>query len=645
VSEVERVKALAHYRILDTPAEETFTRLARLAATIAGTSGAAITFVDESRVWTKAAHGESLRQIPRAYSFCAHAVQGSSPLVVENATADARFAQNPLVVGEPGLRFYAGIPIRTPDGHAVGTLSVVDYQPRTISESQLGALRDLADAAAGALETRLSAPEWRSIFDEHPRAAWIYDPETLDIVAVNDFAVEQYGYARDEFLRLQLTHFQPPTDPLVATEPADADAGAAPATPHGGTSRSGPLRHVRKNGSVLYVEISSQPISYGGKDCCLVIAHDVSEQETWKRAHRLTEQRFSLLVDAVEEYAIVVLDPVGRVMTWNRGANRLYGYREDEIVGRHLSVFYPDVEEARTRLSSLLQFATTEGRHRSEAALVRKDGEVFWADILLLPLRDEHSFLLGYAQITRDVTVVRHHEQMLMEARVRAETKSRLKSMYLSSMSHQVRTPLTGIIGFAELLEEKAPPEVQRLIRSIHRNGQLLLETLDTVLEFVRLESEEAPLKVEALDLREHVGAVVARYEPQAAEQGIKLEVEPGDPVTAQASLDALRRVIAHLVRNALKFTPEGEVRIRILTTGPEAIVEVEDTGTGISSDFLPFVFDEFQQEPQVDGREVGGCGLGLAIVRHQVERMGGAISVDSEPGRGSRFRVRLVAA
>lgn len=634
--ESERLGVLNRYRILDTPPCEAFQRVARLAASICQSPVAMVNFIDANRQWTKAAHGTEALAIPRSHSFCTHTITEEGLVVVEDTRLDERFLANPQVVDEPGIRFYAGVPLRSPEGHGLGTLCVIDFRPRTLSETQRAQLADLGALASRELEQRRAGAAVDDVFMQLPAPMFVYEIETLRILNANEHALQEYGYSQAEFLSLRLTDLRPPADvPALLQEVARAEPD-----PY----RGGPFRHRRADGSVLHVHIASQAIAYQGRPARLVLVTDVTEQLTWQRAHRATEERFKLLVDTVEEYAIVLLDPVGRVVSWNRGARRLYGFEEDDVLGRPAVDLFPAGDAARHDLSERLRAAGAERPYRTEALQVRKDGSEFWADVVTTPLRDEQNNVLGYVQITRDITLRLAHDKALIEARLRAERLSKMKSSYLTKLSHDVRTPLTGILGAAEILAEEGPTDTREFASSIHRNGQYLLEALDTTLEFVHLENETDRLKSESFDLAAASAEIVARYQARADELGLRLAFEGQDEILAHANPDGLRRALAHVVRNALKFTAEGGVTVRVRPARDHALVEVEDTGIGMTPAFLRTIFEPFAQEDPTFARPLAGNGLGLPIAHRTLERMGGRIAAWSEKGVGSRFTITLPA-
>lgn len=238
-----------------------------------------------------------------------------------------------------------------------------------------------------------------------------------------------------------------------------------------------------------------------------------------------------------------------------------------------------------------------------------------------------------------------HYRQHLVAAKEKAEEVSRLKSSFLANMSHEIRTPLTSIIGFADVLGDEVEGEARQVAKVIHRSGQRLKETIASVLELARLESESANMCRERVRINDEVIEATEFMQPQAAERGIELVADcPDDAVVAMLDRAALYRVLTNLISNAIKFTEQGRVLVRLVSEGQEVAIEVADTGVGMSEQFLPQIFGEFTQETDTKRSRGEGSGLGLTITQRLVELMRGRIDVTSTKGEGTTFRVYFPA-
>jgi protein-histidine pros-kinase len=250
---------------------------------------------------------------------------------------------------------------------------------------------------------RQSEQRYIQLFDSNPHPVWVYDLKTLSFLDVNRSAVQSYGYSREEFLSMTIKDIRPPQDVPALLE------SAAKAPPN--TETSSIWQHRKKDGTLIDVEITSHPLIYEGKDARLVVATDITERKKAENALRQSEERFRLLVDGAQDYAIFMLDSEGLVATWNSGAELIKGYKGPEIIGKHFSCFYPVEDIAARKPQKELEIAKRDGRVTDEGWRVRKDGARFWAHVEIVALRDTQGRLVGFSKITRDLTHQRRAEE------------------------------------------------------------------------------------------------------------------------------------------------------------------------------------------------------------------------------------------
>jgi len=246
--------------------------------------------------------------------------------------------------------------------------------------------------------------------------------------------------------------------------------------------------------------------------------------------------------------------------------------------------------------------------------------------------------------VSLDVTAQEEQKQALRRAKEQAEEASEIKTAMLANMSHELRTPLTSIIGFSELLVDRLDGELKGFAKRTHESSQRLSETLESILQLSKLEAGAASLEREPLSLVASVRSTVDLLRDQAAEKDIALTTEwPDGPVEGLWNDDALHRIGRNLLENAIKFTSAGgEVDVRVRRAGSEATLAVADTGIGIREELLPNIFQAFRQESEGLDREYQGSGLGLSIVDHLVEELGGRVEVETQKGEGTCFTVHL---
>jgi two-component system sensor histidine kinase/response regulator len=347
-----------------------------------------------------------------------------------------------------------------------------------------------------------------------------------------------------------------------------------------------------------------------------------------------SEESFRLLVESVQDYAILMLSPEGNIATWNTGAERIKGYRSDEIIGQHFSVFYPPEDVASGKPERELAAAEAEGRMEDEGWRVKHDGTRFWANVVITALRDKQGKLRGFGKVTRDLTERRAHEQ--------AQEASRLKSEFVANMSHELRTPLNGVIGMTQLLRDTALDERQSgYVDALGASSDALLAVISNVLDFSKMQAGRLELDRTDFDIRDVVEEATLMLAEQAHVKGLEIGhwVEDEVPIAVNGDRARLLQILLNLLSNAVKFTAVGEVALRVESSvGDELRFSVLDTGIGIDEEQAAMLFDAFAQADLSTTRQYGGTGLGLAISRRLVELMEGRIGAEHREDEGSVF-------
>jgi PAS domain S-box-containing protein len=362
------------------------------------------------------------------------------------------------------------------------------------------------------------------------------------------------------------------------------------------------------------------------------------------RALAQEQERFRLLVESVQDYAILMLDVTGTIQTWNLGAERIKGYRAEEIIGRHFSVFYTREAIDRGHPAYELEVAQREGRFEEEGWRVRKDGSQFWASVVITALLDEDGELRGFGKVTRDMTDRRAAHEAEREARAAAERANRVKSEFLSGMSHELRTPLNAVLGFAEILAlDELTPTQTDAVTQIRKAGELLLNLVDELLDISRIEAERMTVSLEPVHVGELLRECLELIKPIAAEHRVRVLPPPTrDRIYVTADQQRLKQVAMNLLSNAVKFNrPEGTVTVQVDPGDEHVRISVIDTGHGIEAADLGRLFVPFERLGAPQGGVVG-TGLGLALSERLISLMHGSIAVESTPGEGSRFTIEL---
>jgi PAS domain S-box-containing protein len=380
-----------------------------------------------------------------------------------------------------------------------------------------------------------------------------------------------------------------------------------------------------------------------------------------REALHQSEQQLRLLVEGVTEYAIFMLDTSGHILSWNSGAQRIKGYTISEIIGRHFSIFYLPEDIADDKPSRELVIATAEGRYAEEGWRVRRDGAVFWANVLITALFDGHGKLQGFAKVTRDMTErkqaeeqrdqLREQELQLLrerEGRARAEALNQLRQEFLTIVAHELRTPVTSLLGYAELLGRRiergriTPENLQQPVRTIVEQGRRLERLTAMLLDVTRFEGDHLLLTPTPLDVVELLQRVLRGLSILAEHH--TLEVRQLDhPVMILGDELRLEQVFYNLLHNAIKYSPAGTT-ISVAMQADEArfSIAVTDQGVGVPTDDLPHIFERFYRAANVNSAHTAGMGIGLYLVKEIVGLHGGSITVQSELGAGSTFTVSL---
>lgn len=356
------------------------------------------------------------------------------------------------------------------------------------------------------------------------------------------------------------------------------------------------------------------------------------------------EERLRLFVECVKDYAIFMLDAHGYVSSWNVGAQRIKGYTEKEIIGKHFSVFYPKEEVEAGKCERELEVAAREGRFEEEGWRIRKDGSTFWADVVITAIRDREGHLIGYGKVTRDLTSRRAAERESVQ-RARAEEGERRKDDFLAILGHELRNPLAPMTTAVHLLKERHSDTSGCEIAVLERQLTQLTTLLDDLTDVARTLRGKLVLSPRVVDLRCVLADAIELASPHLTEHEHQLAVElPDSAIVVRVDPERITQVFFNLLDNAGKYTRDGgHIRVRAERRGEGVRVIVEDDGVGISRDFLERLFDLFSQAKQGTERQLGGLGVGLAVAKRLVDEHGGRIEAASEGlGHGSRFTVWL---
>ncbi len=348
---------------------------------------------------------------------------------------------------------------------------------------------------------------------------------------------------------------------------------------------------------------------------------------------RQSVERFQVLIDSIQEYAIYILDPNGFVVSWNTGAQRIKGYSAAEIVGKHFSRFYTPDDNRINKPKQNLDIAAANGRYEDESLRLRKDGSIFWANVLITPIRDDSGKLTGFAKVVRDITERKASDQRLHESE-RLATLGTTAAVF----AHEIANPLNGLSSSLQVVSE--------LLADSDFDNPALKETIDAAnQEVLRLASllgdyrslaRPQILKMQPSNLRQIAEGILAPNIKNYKDSGITVTVEFDENLPLiMLDPEKMKQVVLNLCKNAIEAMPQGgNLTVRAYQASDNVILEISDTGEGIPEGFDPFhLFKTTKPE---------GTGLGLPIVQQIVSDHHGTVDYASEPGKGTTFRVAL---
>lgn len=649
--EGQRLAALYAMHVLDTPADPGLDAVTRLAADRFDTPIALVSLIDAERQCFKSRYGLGIGETSRNDSFCAHAIANDGVMVVPDARSDARFADNPLVLGEPYIRFYAGAPLTTREGYRVGTICIIDRQPRSeFSQRDRQALALMAEQTMTILQTLKMQQEQQisQLIAQTTSDAFICADANSRITLWNQAAEAMFGWSAEEVLGKGLELIIPDRHHEGHNAGMERMRNGGPARLVGKTVEV-PARC--RSGHEIPVELSLGMWSAstdGSPEGFAAIIRDVSERKDEEKRRAATESRLAQKVAAIEatDDGIAITDPEGTFTFMNRSHARMFGYKDPaDLVGKPWSALYNTLEARRIEQEAMpVLFAA--GQWRGETVGRRRDGSPIEQEVGLSLSPDG-----GIVCVTRSIgeRLAGEREKERLREQLMIAQRQEAVGQLASGIAHDFNNLIAAIAGTAGLLESSTDERVRTSALRILSASATAAQLVEKLLSLGQRKAS-----VTTIDLRDTLSGVRDLVKAGLADPRHRIEIDiPDEQVELEADATEAMQVVLNLAlnsRDALALGQEGCITLqlkpaadlrprgRVLVGSLPAnavLIEVRDNGAGIAAGDLSKVFEPFYTRKGDDG-----TGLGLAVVARIMTDVGGAVSVSSELGKGTLFEV-----
>lgn len=477
------------------------------------------------------------------------------------------------------------------------------------------------------LKQKLSESEkrYKTIFYESSSVMLLVDPINGSIVDANSAAVQFYGFPKEELLTMSIHDIN-----TMSSEDLNKEIDLATQK----KKKYFLVKHRLASGEIRDVEVYSGAIIANGQTLLHSVIHDVTE-------NRIALEKVNRLSMAVEQspIAIIITNTEGDILYCNPKSCELTGYANDEMLGQNPRILKSG-KFTKEVYKGLWHTISSGNKWSGEFFNKKKDGSYYWELASIAPVKNDKGEIVNYLKIGEDISERKRLENQLSQSILKAEESDKLKSSFLANLSHEVRTPLNGILGFTNLMlaDDISDKERKEYGAFVESSGNQLLVMMDNILKISMIEVEKMSVKYSTFNMNELFLEIEVYYSSEVREKGLEFKIDCNCKSLIKNDRKRIRQVLDSLIRNAIKFTQEGIITLKAECNKNTLLLSVQDTGIGIASQDHDRIFERFRQVDSFSTREFDGAGLGLAISKEIITLLGGEIWLESQKGKGAKF-------
>ena len=479
---------------------------------------------------------------------------------------------------------------------------------------------------------------YENLFSNNSQPMWIYDLETLSFLDVNEAAVFHYGFSREEFLSMTLRDIRPKEDIEMLHKDVESTRNTY--------NNAGIWRHIKKNGDTIFVEIISHALIFNNKRARHVRINDITEKLAAENALKDNEAVLKLFIENAPA-SLAMFDNNMCYITCSKRWIENFSLPYNNLSGMcHYDIF-PEIGSHWREIHRRAMNGEVLTNDVDE--FVRASGKVHYVRWEVRPWTYSDGKIGGIVIFSEDITEKIRLEKETLEARNKAVMSDKLKSAFLANISHEIRTPLNGILGFSEILqsEDLSNEEKNEYLQIIEACGNRMLSTINNIVNISIIDSGLIEINYSKININELLDYLYKYFRLQASSKHLVFHVISelkNEDATVNSDYDKVLAVLYNLIENSLKFTDKGSIYVLCKKNGNAVEFTINDTGSGITPEQRPYIFEKFRQGSERLSRNYEGSGVGLYLSKAYIDLLGGEISFESNPGQGTSFRFTIPA-